>query len=125
MFDIHIKRPKFSFTGSLNPMNWASQGLPKLDIEWYANGGILTKPMPFGINPSTGNVMAGGESSTGGEAIMPLNKLPGLMAEAMRQAGIGSQPIVINIDGREFAIATAPYMNEELGFLANKNNYRR
>lgn len=125
MFPVKVKLPHFNVSGSMNPLSWDENGPPKLGIEWYANGGILTKPMPFGINPSTGNVMAGGEPSTGGEAIMPLNKLPELMAEAMRQAGVGSQPIVINIDGREFAIATAPYMDEELGFLASKNRYRR
>lgn len=109
MFETHIKRPKFSFSGSLNPMNWASQGLPKLAIDWYAQGGILTKPTAFGINPSTGNIMAGGEPSTGGEAIMPLNKLPELMAEAMKQVGFGNSPIYLQIDGQTFAKITSQY----------------
>lgn len=109
MFDTHIKRPRFSFSGSLNPMKWTTEGLPKLGIEWYANGGILTRPMPFGINPATGKVMAGGEPSTGGEAIMPLNKLPELMAEALRQSGFGERPIIISIDGREVFAAMSPY----------------
>lgn len=109
MFDTYIKRPHFSFSGSLNPINWPTQGLPSLGIEWYANGGILTKPMSFGINPVTGNVMAGGEPSTGGEAIMPLNKLPGIMAEAMKQIGYNQQPIIINIDGKEVFSALSPY----------------
>lgn len=109
MFDTYIKRPHFSFSGSLNPINWPTQGLPSLGIEWYANGGILTKPMPFGINPVTGNVMAGGEPSTGGEAIMPLNKLPGIMAEAMKQIGYNQQPIIINIDGKEVFSALSPH----------------
>lgn len=109
MFDTYIKRPHFSFSGSLNPINWPTQGLPSLGIEWYANGGILTKPMPFGINPVTGNVMAGGEPSTGGEAIMPLNKLPGIMAEAMKQIGYNQQAIIINIDGKEVFSALSPH----------------
>lgn len=109
IFDTYIKKPHFSFSGSLNPIDWPSQGLPSLGIEWYANGGILTKPMPFGINPATGNIMAGGEPSTGGEAIMPLNKLPGIMAEAMKEIGYNQQPIIINIDGREVFSALSPH----------------
>lgn len=117
MFDTHIKKPHFSFSGSLNPLNWASEGLPKLGVEWYANGGILTKPMPFGINPSTGNIMAGGEPSTGGEAIIPLNRLPDIIAEALIKAGLGNnnQPIYFQIDGRVFAAIMAPYNDMESG----------
>lgn len=109
MFDTYIKRPHFSFSGSLNPINWPTQGLPSLGIEWYENGGILTKPMPFGINPVTGKVMAGGEPSTGGEAIMPLNKLPGIMAEVMKEIGYNQQPIIINIDGKQVFSALSPH----------------
>lgn len=110
IFNTAIKRPKFSFTGSLNPANWPSQGLPKLGIDWFAEGGIMMKPMPFGINPATGNVMAGGEPSTGGEAILPLNKLPEMMAEALGKAGFGNQPIAVYINGREVFSALSPYM---------------
>lgn len=117
MFETHIKKPKFSFTGSLNPVNWSSQGLPELGIEWYADGGIMTKPGIFGINPSTGKLMAGGEPSTGGEAIIPLNKLPDIIAEALIKAGLGSsnQPIYFQIDGKVFAAIMAPYNDRESG----------
>ncbi|MDU4882997.1 hypothetical protein [uncultured Clostridium sp.] len=114
IFNTYIKRPRFSFTGSLNPVNWATQGLPTLGIEWYANGGILTKPMPFGINPATGNIMAGGEPSTGGEAIMPLNKLPGIMAEAMKQIGYNQAPVLI-LDGQKVATILNPHNDKISG----------
>lgn len=90
-----IKLPTFTISGSMDPLKWVTQGVPKLGVEWYADGGILTKPMPFGINPSTGNIMAGGEASTGGEAIVPLKKLP----ELLKGTGIGGINQTINIYG--------------------------
>lgn len=39
------------------------------DVDWYAKGGIMTKPTAFGMNGS--KVMVGGEA--GQEAILPLN----------------------------------------------------
>ena len=45
--------------------------IPKLGIEWYAKGGIMTEPTVFGANG--GNAMVGGEA--GAEAILPLDVL--------------------------------------------------
>lgn len=119
LFPIHIPMPHFSVSGSLNPIDWVKNGnMPSVGVEWYANGGILTKPMPFGVNPSTGNVMAGGEPSTGGEAIIPLNRLPEIIAEALIKAGIGqNQPIYLQIDGKTFAATIAPYTDQVNGTL--------
>ena len=36
-----IKMPHLSVTGSLNPLDWFSQGLPNISIAWYATGGIV------------------------------------------------------------------------------------
>ena len=60
------KLPKFSLTGkfSLNPPS-----VPKIGIEWFAKGGIMTNPTAFGVNGN--NLMVGGEA--GREAILPLN----------------------------------------------------
>lgn len=101
-----LKLPHFNLTGKFS---LAPPSIPKISVDWYAQGGILTKPTAFGINPSTGNIMAGGEPSTGGEAIMPLNKLPELMAEAMKQVGFGNSPIYLQIDGQTFAKITSQY----------------
>ena len=43
--------------------------IPKLSLEMYANGGVMTKPTLFGMNGS--KAMVGGEA--GDEAILPLN----------------------------------------------------
>lgn len=68
----NIKVPHFSIKGSfsLNPPR-----IPSIGIEWYRDGGILTKPTAFGMNGN--NLMVGGEA--GSEAVIPLNKLPGLI----------------------------------------------
>ena len=65
----HIPLPHFSISGSANPLDWLSGGLPRIGIEWYAKGGIMTKPTIFGQNGN--NIMIGGEA--GNEAILPLN----------------------------------------------------
>lgn len=66
----HIPLPHFSISGSINPLDWLSGGLPKIGVEWYAKGGIMTKPTLFGMNGN--RAMVGGEA--GAEAILPLNK---------------------------------------------------
>lgn len=66
----HIPLPHFSISGSANPLDWLKGGLPKIGVEWYAKGGILTKPTAFGLNGN--QVMVGGEA--GREAVIPLNR---------------------------------------------------
>lgn len=60
-----IKLPHFKISGSLSI---APPSVPKLSIEWYKEGGIMTSPTVFGMNGT--NLMAGGEA--GAEAILPL-----------------------------------------------------
>lgn len=64
----HLKLPHFSFNGEfkLNPPS-----VPTFNVDWYANGGIMTKPTLFGMNGS--RAMVGGEA--GAEAILPLDTL--------------------------------------------------
>ena len=61
----HIKLPHFSISGKLSI---APPSVPHLSIDWYKDGGIMTKPTVFGMNGSS--LMAGGEA--GKEAILPL-----------------------------------------------------
>ena len=61
----HIKLPHFKITGKLS---LAPPSIPHLSIDWYKEGGIMTKPTMFGMNGSS--IMAGGEA--GAEAILPL-----------------------------------------------------
>lgn len=73
-----IKLPHFKFDGkfSLAPLS-----VPKLKVEWYKDGGVMTKPTLFGINPATGNPMGGGEA--GAEAIAPISTLQSYVSAAV------------------------------------------
>lgn len=67
--------PHFSVSGSLNPINWLKQGLPKISVDWYAKA--MNTPMVldgatiFGYN--NGRFLGGGEA--GREVIMGLDTL--------------------------------------------------
>ena len=37
----HIPLPHFSISGSVNPIDWLTQGLPQIGIDWYAEGGFV------------------------------------------------------------------------------------
>ena len=56
----HIPLPHFSISGSINPLDWISQGVPKISIDWYAKGGYVDDA-----------VAIAGESPKGGEFIWP------------------------------------------------------
>ena len=78
--------PKISISGSfsLNPIS-----VPSFGLSWHRKGGILPAGSNaiFGMNGN--NLMAGGELSTGGEAILPLSDLfkemRGMFAEQNQQ----------------------------------------
>ena len=105
----HIPLPHFSMSGSFNPLKGQ---IPKIGVDWFANGGILTKPTVFGMNG--GNFMAGGEA--GKEAVAPLSDLMAYVEKAVsNQIGgmeanfaqmiqlltiIASKDMNLNMDGR-------------------------
>lgn len=74
-----IKLPHFKVTGKLS---LSPPSIPKISVEWYKNGGIMTEPTVFGINPRTGNAMVGGEA--GHEAIAPISTLQQYVMEAVK-----------------------------------------
>lgn len=89
----HIPLPHFSVSGSANPLDWLSKGVPSISIEWYAKGGIMTKPTIFGANGN--NLMVGGEA--GNEAVLPLNdKTLGAIGRGIAQT-MGDSATNINI----------------------------
>lgn len=109
-----IKLPHFKLTGEFSLKNWT---VPKLSVEWYAKGAIFTKPTilstPYGYK-GVGDVR-------GGEAVLPIEKLQGYISNAIDKTAqtmelqsmveaiedLASRPIELNINGRQFALATA------------------
>ena len=97
----HIPLPHFSITGSLNPVDWLSNGLPSIGVEWYAKGGILTKPTVFGSNGNS--LMVGGEA--GNEAVLPLNERTlGAIGRGIAQTMGGMSPVInVSISGNNIS----------------------
>lgn len=104
-----LKMPKFKVKkGSLNPMKWFSEGFPEIDIQWFANGGVMTRPTLFGGSGNTAFV--GGEA--GPEAVLPLNeRVLGAIGNAIYAAtgkDISGQQTVYNfekmLDGAVFHV---------------------
>lgn len=111
----HIPLPHFSISGSVNPLDWLSGGLPKISVSWYAEGGVMDSPTIFGM--AGGRLLGGGEA--GPEAIAPIDVLRSYIQDAVdsRLGGMGDlvdaiealadRVISIEIDGRQLALATA------------------
>lgn len=98
----HINLPHFTISGgfSLDPPS-----VPSFGIEWYANGGILTRPTIFGARGAS--LLGGGEA--GPEAVLPIGRLVGFIRDALDELGCGergggvTQNITQNVYEREDA----------------------
>lgn len=89
-----LKLPHISVTGGVAPYGIGGQGsLPKFNVDWYANGGILTQPTIFGMQG--GRFLGGGEA--GAEAVLPLSELGTMITEGMTAAMGGAGDTVINV----------------------------
>lgn len=94
MSGFDIKLPHITVSGGKAPYGIGGQGsLPKFDVDWYANGGILTSPTIFGMQG--GHFLGGGEA--GAEAVLPLSNLQTMIVEGMTQALGNGGDTVINV----------------------------
>ena len=101
-----IKLPHFSIEGkfSLDPPS-----IPKLSVEWYAQGGVFDSPTLFGY----GNGMLGGLGEQGAEAIVPLEKNTQWLDKIAERLNSGSaKQIVLQVDGKTFAEASINSINQ-------------
>src|SRR5574340_46675 len=118
----HIPMPHFNISGSFNPLKGQ---IPKIGVDWYAKGGILTKPTVFGSNGN--NLMVGGEA--GKEAVAPLSDLMAYVEKAVsNQIGgmdanftqmiqlltiIASKELSLNMDGKAITEIIDGHMNTQ------------
>ncbi|MEN6391080.1 MAG: hypothetical protein ABFD04_11745 [Syntrophomonas sp.] len=95
------KLPHISVSTKYKSVGSVKVPYPDFDLNWYKTGGIFARPSVIGV----------GEAGT--EVVAPLDKLPGLIARALKEA-IGAngadstgfdRPIqlVVNLDGRVIA----------------------
>ena len=93
----HLKMPHITITGSFSLI---PPSAPHFSISWYKLGGVFDSPTLFGY----GNGQIGGLGEDGAEAVVPLeNNLEWLdrLAERLGEK-IGSNPIVLEVDGKVF-----------------------
>lgn len=83
-----------------------SFGVNLPSINYLENGGILTQPTMLNANTMAGEKNKGRQAQA--EAVIPLDRL---FKEMDRLYGQGKE-IVLNIDGRQFMRAIAPYQKE-------------
>lgn len=89
-----LKMPHFG----ISPSGWKigdllKGSIPKLKIDWYAEGGVMKRPTLFDYNPATGTAKVGGEK--GAEAIAPIDTLQQYVRAAV---GEQNQQIVIVLE---------------------------
>ncbi|MDU2375374.1 hypothetical protein, partial [Anaerococcus vaginalis] len=89
----HIPLPHLSVSGGFSLI---PPSVPHFDISWYKQGGIFTKPTlfntPYGMK---------GVGEAGAEAVLPIEKLDGIVANAMVKAGGNNG---ISITGNTFNV---------------------
>lgn len=129
----HIPLPHFKISGSFNPLKGK---VPSIGIDWYAKGGILTRPTVFGMNGN--NLMVGGEA--GKEAVAPLSDLMDYVRQAVAEqnqeslimfnqmvellAIIAQKDNNIYVDGDNLTNVLSKRMNGLKNKKANQQGYR-
>lgn len=95
---------------------------PKFAVSWNRDGGIFKQPT---VIPTLAGMQGFAEPSTGGEAILPLTKLPSLIAEAMDMTKQQQQTIVnyFVLEGKVIAEQITPIVDKNLSRNASRVNY--
>ncbi|MDT7016367.1 phage tail tape measure protein [Latilactobacillus curvatus] len=113
--------PHFKLNGSFS---LKPPSVPHLGVDWYAKGGIFTKPTIFGQGPN--GLKGAGEA--GPEAALPLNaETLGAIGKgiASNMPGQNNGPVYLQIDGQTFGQIVGPYVDQYMNVRANDLNYGR
>ena len=129
--------PRFN----IEPRGWGIGDLlkgkiPSLSVDFFAKGGILTRPTVFGMNGN--NLMVGGEA--GKEAVAPLSDLMDYVRQAVAEqnqesllmfsqmiellAIIAQKDNNIYVDGDNLTNVLSKRMNDLKNKKANQQGYR-
>ena len=112
-FKVKIPMPRFNFTAEKKSILGMEIPVPKFSVNWFATGGLFDGPSVIGV----------GEA--GPEAVVPLQghrmqPFANAIAEHLGNkreddVQVGGEIIVpVEIEGREVARVTAPYMDNQL-----------
>ena len=92
-----FKLPHFAFHGSYNPVDWILDGdLPRIDVDWFKNGGIMTRPTMFDFDAANMVAKVGGEA--GPEAVAPLSKLEDYYKRWSSELLKKQNPVTIHVE---------------------------
>ena len=90
----HIALPHFSVSGSINPIDWFTQGVPHISVDWYRkaynNPVLFTQPTVL----QTPSGYKGFGDGSGGEVVLGMDKLKQLV-------GSGETNIQVNVYGAQ------------------------
>lgn len=112
----------------IKPFDWIESletpELPTLsEAEFYAKGGVMTKPTIFGYNPASQKAMVGGEA--GAEAIAPIETLKAYIAEAVASQNSAMMTELSNIMMNHANILVAAIAQlEESGIIKLDDPYK-
>lgn len=113
----NIKLPHFSLKTSSKKILGKKFTYPTgIDVKWFAEGGILTKPTIFGAD---GNKLLGG-GEAGKEAIAPLDKLMGYIRQAVKEEGSGKTGDEIHLHLNAFGNLPKEIMDQMAEYLLYK-----
>lgn len=103
-----FKLPHFTISGTLNPLKWADEGMPKVGVDWYYKGGIFNSPTILG-NMGVGDRHNGQGSNA--EAVIPLDSMYRNLRNIVREENSSNNEIIeikniIMLDGKIIAEET-------------------
>ena len=104
-----LKMPHFKASGSLNPFDWIKNGVPKIEVDWYAKAAtqpyLFNSPQIIGVG-DVPEVVIGADAfrrmQSGGSIVNNLTivQQPGQDPRAIARATINELRLTLNREGR-------------------------
>lgn len=104
-----LKMPHFKASGSLNPFDWIKNGVPKIEVDWYAKAAkqpyLFNSPQIIGVG-DVPEVVIGADAfrrmQSGGSIVnnITIVQQPGQDPRALARATINELRLTLNREGR-------------------------